>query len=83
MVPLPPAATLATQLALLLLTANLPGYCGTQLLSSQLTAQRTARLAGGLDWAAMPVLLLQAVAGPEQDGEGPVSLVGEIHYSHK
>lgn len=81
-VPLPPAATLATQLVLLFLTANLPGYCGTQLLSSPLTGQRTLLLAGALDRAALPVLVLQALAGSVPADDVAAALAGEHPQPH-
>jgi hypothetical protein len=63
-IPLPPSVTLATQAALLALTANSRGYCATRLLAAPLMQRRAACLAAALDVAAAPALLLLYLAEP-------------------
>ncbi|KAL4457538.1 hypothetical protein ABPG75_012403 [Micractinium tetrahymenae] len=57
-----PAATLATQTVLVLLTGNTEQYCATRLLRSPLTQRRTARLATALELGALPVLMMVPAA---------------------
>ncbi|PSC75503.1 electron transporter heat shock binding [Micractinium conductrix] len=61
--PLPPLAALVTQAALTARTFNSKGYCSTPLLSSALSRERQARLATGLEYAAMALTAVQPVAG--------------------
>lgn len=51
-----PAVRLATQSALLFLTSNTGGYCGTQLLRHPLSLERMRWLAEGLNHLSLPLL---------------------------
>ncbi|KAL4458307.1 hypothetical protein ABPG75_013172 [Micractinium tetrahymenae] len=60
---LPPLACLLTHLALMLLTWNPAGYCGTQLLSSPLSRLRQQWAGKALEYATLPLVAAQPVAG--------------------
>ncbi|KAI3436180.1 hypothetical protein D9Q98_002235 [Chlorella vulgaris] len=77
---LPPAVTLCTQSILLLLVSNTETYCERPLLEDPLTQQRLSGLATGLEYATLPVLVLQPLVSVESPRAAAL-LLGEASAS--